>query len=256
MGYLFDKMAANKNLELEKTQEEIRPLKSKSTQFRSAYNKQQAAEKELGQMTEWMQDRYYWSDVLSELRQVLIRAETSTRAKVRKDAGVWIEQLVTTAPRTAADAMFGGPAASPAAAATPGMSPEMMGMSAAEREMFRRRYGVGEPAAPPPVSETPAVDPNADPNAAAAGTTTEVLGPESNTNEVHSISLTFRAISLQSASAAANTELAFTVLNELRASPLFDDKKTQFSGNISADEPPGTFTFGVNVKLKRPLKLQ
>lgn len=259
IGYLFDKMAANKNLELEKTQEEIRPLKSKSTQFRSAYNKLQASEKELDQMTEWMQDRYYWSDVLSEVRQVLVRSEASTRAKVRKDAGIWVEQLVTTAPRTAADAMFGGGAAA-APAATPGVNPEMMGMSAAEREMFRRRYGLAGPEAaapaPAPVNETPNADPNADPNAAAAGTTTEVLGPETNTNEVHSISITFRAISLQSASAAANTELAFTVLNELRASPLFDDKKTQFSGNISADEPPGTFTFGVNVKLKRPLKLQ
>ncbi len=255
IGYLFDKMAANKNLELEKTQEEIRPLMGNSDKFRRAYNQLQSTQKDLGQMTEWMQDRYYWSDVLSELRQVMVRAETSTRTKVRRDTGIWIEQLITTAPRTAADAMFGAPAATPAA--TPGMNPEMLGMSAAEREMFRRRYGIAGPeaAAPAPVSETPDAGVPADPNNP-SDPSTAAMGPESNTNEVHSVSLTFRAISLQSASASANTELAFTVLNELKASPLFDSEKTQFSGNISADEPPGTFTFGVNVKLKRPLKLQ
>ena len=62
-------------------------------------------------------------------------------------------------------------------------------------------------------------------------------------------------MSLSSASASGNTDLAFAFLSELKASPLVNPEKTAFSGNIGADEPPGTFTFSVNVKLKRPRAL-
>ena len=54
----------------------------------------------MDQIVSWMGDRYYWADVLSELRQVLIRVEQTTKSKLRTDAGVWIEQLITAAPRT------------------------------------------------------------------------------------------------------------------------------------------------------------
>ena len=40
------------------------------------------------------------------------------------------------------------------------------------------------------------------------------------------------------------------VLNELKTSPLFDEAGTQFSCNVSGEDPPGTFTFCVLVKLK------
>ena len=55
----------------------------------------------------------------------------------------------------------------------------------------------------------------------------------------------------------ANKETAYSVLNELKSSPLFDPdpEETKFSGNIGNEEPPGTFTFGVTVGLKRPAKL-
>ena len=142
------------------------------------------------------------------------------------------------------------------------------GMNPAEAEMYRRRYGV-EMAGPPgmpmpgspgmPMAERPPMPappegmpaPPADPNAPAAVVTTTA------TNEVGTVTITFRAVSLNRASPSAKTELAFAVLKELQSSPLFDpdEKKTKFSSNISEDEPPGTFTFGVNVGLKRPLKL-
>ena len=73
--------------------------------------------------------------------------------------------------------------------------------------------------------------------------------------EIGSCLLVFRAVSLTSISPSANTDIAFAVLNELKASPMFDAEKTVFAGNITPDEPPGTFTFTITVKLKRPLKL-
>ena len=72
--------------------------------------------------------------------------------------------------------------------------------------------------------------------------------------EIASITLNCRAVSLTTTSASANTDIAFALLSELKASPLFVPAETQFLGNISADEAPGTFTFAVAVKLKQPLK--
>jgi hypothetical protein len=134
-------------------------------------------------------------------------------------------------------------------------------MSAAEMEIFRRRYGLDSgPAAPAPAAPVEAAPPPADPSAPPADGTAAVvstgpLTPASNTNQVAVIGVTFRAISLSNVSPSANTDTAYAVLNELKACPLFDPEHTQFTGNIGADEPPGTFTFGVNIKLKRPLKL-
>ena len=75
-------------------------------------------------------------------------------------------------------------------------------------------------------------------------------------NDVSSITITFRAVSLNSVSSEANKEIVFSVLNEIKSSPLFDPDYTDPDGKgLSAEEAPGTFTFGFFVGLKRPLKL-
>ncbi|HRT57793.1 MAG TPA: hypothetical protein P5038_14290, partial [Candidatus Paceibacterota bacterium] len=105
--------------------------------------------------------------------------------------------------------------------------------------------------APPPM-EMP-MDPN---NPMAPDATGMAAGTTGNTNEISTVTITFRAISLTRVSPSANTETAFAVLNEIRNSPLFDPgKETDFTGNISNEEPPGTFTFSIKAKLKRPMKL-
>ncbi|HZR19692.1 MAG TPA: hypothetical protein VFE51_20575, partial [Verrucomicrobiae bacterium] len=74
--------------------------------------------------------------------------------------------------------------------------------------------------------------------------------------EIASITITFRAVSLTSVSPEANKEVVYSMLNEIKASPLFDPDWTDPDGKgIGAEEPPGTFTFGLTVGLKRPFKL-
>jgi len=75
---------------------------------------------------------------------------------------------------------------------------------------------------------------------------------------VDSLDITFKAVTLANVSASANNELAFAVRNELQNDPMFVKEETDFTAQaaqISADEPPGVFTFRMTVKLKRPLKL-
>lgn len=89
------------------------------------------------------------------------------------------------------------------------------------------------PEAPPPV----VVDPNVQPGQA--------------TNNV--ITFICRAVNLTSVDASANSEIAFAVESEIKASPLIDPKATQLVGQILPDEATGTFTFTVNVTPLNPL---
>ena len=75
------------------------------------------------------------------------------------------------------------------------------------------------------------------------------------TGQGTSITLICRAVSLSNVDPSANTGIAYTLQKELQASPYFDPKATQLSGEISVDEASGTFTFGISAVLKKPLKL-
>jgi type IV pilus assembly protein PilM len=241
IGFLFDKLAGVKSASLEAIAKEVEPLQQRSEKFKRVYNDLKKTQKDTDQVVGWMDERYYWADVLGELRRVLIRVEDSTRQRLRTDAGVWIEKFTSLPPREGEVA-----ATEQAAPVAPGGS----GMSAAESEMFRRRYGLpaaGAPATPAPVAEggAPAAD----------GTPKK----PADTNEISSITITFRAVSLTAVSGQpeANKETAYAVLSEIRNSAPFDPnpQETKFVTDPSADEPPGTFNFTLVAKLKRPLKI-
>src|SRR6201999_3477117 len=74
--------------------------------------------------------------------------------------------------------------------------------------------------------------------------------------EVSVVTILFRAVNLASPTLpSANTDIAFATEGALQASPMFDKAETQIIGTIDAVDASGTFTFEVNLKLKRPMKL-
>ena len=73
-------------------------------------------------------------------------------------------------------------------------------------------------------------------------------------NEISTLVLNCRAVRLPGSSESTKTDTAFAFLSELKASPYFVPEQTQFNGNIGPDEAPGTFTFSVTARLKKPLK--
>ncbi len=249
-GYLFNKLAQDKQQDLEKIKAEIDPKQQKQAQFEKVMAELARLKNENATIIGWMEDRYYWADLLTELRQVLIRTEASTKARFGgRDTGVWVEKLLSAEPAGGASAdTFGGTEATPStpASATSGMTEE-------QRKAFQRRYGIFMPggrSVPAPAA--------AEVTTAPASATAVVALATSSSNEVSTIKLVCRAVSLSSAIADANTTTAFTFLHELEASPFssVDPKDpTRFDGGIGTDEPPGTFTFSVIWKLKRPLKL-
>jgi hypothetical protein len=101
-----------------------------------------------------------------------------------------------------------------------------------------------------------------------AGSTMATASKESEQHVVDRLNITFRAVGLNSVSSAADQELAFNVLNEIRSSPYFDATNTFGVGEVSREVPlsespvksepgetPGTFSFKIVAKLKRPLTL-
>jgi len=98
VGYLFQQLAQSKEEEINKATPERDRLQLQADNFDRVFKKLQSTQKEANQIAAWMENRYYWGDVLMELRQALIRSESDIQTKLSEkrpgiEAGVWIEQL-------------------------------------------------------------------------------------------------------------------------------------------------------------------
>ena len=232
IGLLFDRLAGAKQEALDKMMKEVEPQEAKQQRFEKELSAMKKAQKDSEQIQTWMADRYYWADVLGELRVILLRVENDMKSKLRSDSGIWIDQFVTVAPSDLQTADAGSPT-----------SPVGFGGSNPEAErLLRERYGLAPARLAPD---------------AAAGTPGTPPKKKGGTNEIDTLKVTFRAISLKNIDASANKDIVYSVLNEIRNSPLFDSDAaaTHDDGPLSEDEAPGTFTFPVVIGLKHPLKL-
>ncbi|MEI8289535.1 MAG: type IV pilus assembly protein PilM [Verrucomicrobiota bacterium] len=106
VGFLFQKLSANKESEIERLVPEVQEKNSQAQKFDKVYGKLKKTQSEAAQIADWMQQRYYWADFLAEMRQALLRSEESIRAKFAQknpsiEAGLWIEQMTLPAPAPA-----------------------------------------------------------------------------------------------------------------------------------------------------------
>jgi type IV pilus assembly protein PilM len=235
MGLLFQKLAAVKADELaNNVSPQLEPLKIKAQAFKSAYGDLNATTNELHQLVAWVDGRYYWADVLAELRRVLVRTEQLSGQKLKTETGVWIEQLLTVSPRTEGyDPMTANE-----------MTPTL---HRSEAPVFP---GLAIDAAQQPPQA--AVDPTTG-QPVPAGTLPALAS--AGTNQISTVKIICRAVDLSTVVSDANTTIIYTLENELRASPLFDPKETQLVGNIVPDASGRTFTITLLIVLKTPLKI-
>ena len=195
VGFVFEQLAQVKDAALNDVQPRLDEARDLANRTKDAVDKMETVSNQVQQVTAWMQDRYYWGDLLSQTRASLIRAENDVEKKLSAQkpdvqAGIWIEQMTTMGATANNDGRPTGDATSSGAVGT-------------------TRAGA-------------------------------------------SVLLVCRAVSLQNVDASANSDIAYAVENELQACKYFDPKATTLAGNISSDDPNGTFTFGVNVTLSPP----
>jgi type IV pilus assembly protein PilM len=278
-GWMFSQLAAVKEAEFETLHQKLIPLETRAESFKRAFNRDlTTATNNLGQVTEWIQDRYYWADVCAELRRVLARVEEGSRQKLGVDTGVWIEKFTTKPGMGAGAGMMGFDPYSGGGAFTPnpgGYGYPTAGGGYPPRTMPGYELEMGG-ATPPPT-----VDPNAQPMMNPDGTPmlnpdgtqamgipvmnpdgtpavnpdgtpllTPVGGADSAT-EYAKVELVLRAVDV---SREAQQIIPFAVQGELNASPMFNPATTVLSPQVTPDEATTTFSFGVTLGLKKPLK--
>jgi len=245
MGFLFQKLAGVNEDELNKRVNPLlEPLKRREANFNKAYGDLKAATNELNQIATWLNNRYFWPDVLGELRRVMIETERKSQDKLRTDVGVWIEQFITATPRIEGMGMGKGVGAGGVMPAVADPYNPYAQRGVAESDAMRRYRELGaQTAQPAPVTG------EGDPAATAA-----VPG----TNEVSTITIKCRAVDLSlppTSIAEAPTTILYALQNELRASTnYFDPQKTEVIGTMTQDPATGTFTFDVSIALQHPLK--
>jgi len=225
VGFLFNKLASIKEEKLGELQPKLDGLKTKDQSFKREYGKLKKLVDNSNQYSDWLADRAQWAEVLREVREALIRTENVTELEFGTDTGVWIEKMNS----------FGSIAADPNAVMNP-MMPAMPAMSEAYPSRYRRvtREETDVPAPPPGADAT------------TGGTT----------NQVGTIKLECRAVSLRNINAAANQRIVFEFHKQLAStnSVVVDAEGTKLDPQILEDDATGTFSFGITLALKRPLK--
>jgi type IV pilus assembly protein PilM len=214
------------------------PLKAKATELKNAMNDTKTLQDEANQLAGLGEDRLYWSQLLMELRRIMLKSELKTKDLLKTNApnieiGVWVEEFTPFYPN--GTPFLAPPEAAPAnvaAAPTPsvptGLSPQ------AEAEV-RRKFGL-------PTTSTPMAAPTAAPNA-----------PPGNPNEISTVQ--FRCRAVDQPMDVANSTLAYTVQDEMKSSLFFTNPITLGVIERKRDESTNTFTFTVTAQLKKPAKL-
>jgi hypothetical protein len=238
-GWFYAKIADIKRDSLARINEKVEPLKQKEAELQVEHDKLKKLNRESDQLSEWMQQRFFWPDVLTELRRLLIQAEANRKQVMAGiENGVWIESFTSQTP---------GLTAAPEQEA----QQEQVNSSAQQAfyyKLMMERYHVLPPGMAP--GATPPSEGDSTATAPAAKTT------PASTNEIAVINIKCRGLNLKKFSPTANNDLAYAVEKELQESPLFDRKETKLSGDIeSVDETAVTFSFGVTLKFKHPMKL-
>src|ERR1044071_1938175 len=67
MAFIFSQLAGVRNAALEGLKQEVNPQASRDAQFKTVLTSLKKTQKDVDQVVEWVGDRYYWADVLTNL---------------------------------------------------------------------------------------------------------------------------------------------------------------------------------------------
>jgi hypothetical protein len=220
MGWFYDaKIVAAKQDKIAQIQAKVTPLQNLwDKKLNPVLRDIDTQKKKADQVSEWLENRTLWIEILTELRASLLasekRLETRLQAKGAR-AGVWIEKMIPEVP-----GWQDAPTEVEEVVARPAMSIEMM-----------RRYGM-----------MPKVE-------------VAEAGPKKATNEIVNITLTCTAVNLQKYSADANDKLMEEVKSQLQSRTNLFAPDTDLGKSITRPDPSETtFNFEIALKLKRPIK--
>src|SRR5436190_21287410 len=188
-GGFYYKTAEIKREALAKISAQVEPLKQKESELVKEEDGLKKLTQEAGQLTEWMEQRFFWPDVLTELRRLMVQAEAARKDAMRGvENGVWVESFTSATP---------GLTAAPAAAQEEESTESRENYMRYNRLMMER-YGLIPRGLPQPAE-----------GEAGATTGTPAAKTQTSTNEIAEITVKCRGLNLKKVSPTANDELAF-----------------------------------------------
>src|SRR4051812_9655371 len=85
IGLLFQQLARVKETRYHEIEPKLRDMQTKAADFKRVKGEFNVAKIDLDRMVGWMDNRYYWIDVVTELREALKRTEKKSHAKLNTD---------------------------------------------------------------------------------------------------------------------------------------------------------------------------
>ena len=270
-GFIFQKLADLNTNESDKLKKEVMPLKMRHDRFTRATGERDATLANAARYAEWVEDRYYWGDVLSNLHEILIQVEANKAAELNQPVGLWIERF-TSDPSHVETVVAVAPEPTPqpepatpvvpavVAPATMTSNPHWAEQSTMIKDYYTQHpnewadyvkavyHDIGPATTPKPatVTEQPAEAPKpARKNTAAAASTSGGASV--------GISCCGVDMSAITGNSSVDRDIINDFVNALQNSPMFDkdtQPPTTFETNAN-----GTFSFDLTLKLKRALKL-
>jgi type IV pilus assembly protein PilM len=124
VGFMFQQLAKSKQDEIDRLDPEVGKIQDRVNRFNSVYRKFTETSNSVNQVTTWMEERYYWIDLFTELRRALIRAEEGVQKKFAGQkpglqTDVWVEQLTLGAPAAVAPTGDGAAVTPPSGTTAP-----------------------------------------------------------------------------------------------------------------------------------------
>jgi len=239
-GFFYNKIAESKTASRDRLQGEVARLKDQSDKLDRALKQLNVAEGQAGQFVDWLNDKPYWGNVLTNFRAILIATERKASDQFKVDTGVWIERFV---PDCSGQPAIAGAAAPMNQPATGGGRRGFRGPGGGGPSFDGGPGGFGGPGgggrrSGPRTGGPPGADTS--------------IGPPCET-----MTLLVRAVDLvqRTGKADSNLELAYLLEKELKASSMFVSTNTGFPPGGAVVPDGDTFTFQMHIALKNPLKL-
>lgn len=235
-GMFYGKIASVKRSSLDVLNGNLQPLEGKVSQLEVQENAIQSTTNQVAKLVDYLEDKFFWPETLTEVRTVLMNIEES-QTQAGRPVGIWIEKFGT---------VVGGAEAVETTSTEEGTTnydplafyrknPELM------KRYFPHLYREGMS---PATEDTAATD--------ASGTGT--ASTTSTNNLVIDVKL--RALNLEKGgqNTGANGQLAFAVEEAFKTNRLFEATGTKLADVQQSETTADTFTFGLKVQLKNSMQ--
>jgi type IV pilus assembly protein PilM len=93
IGWFYNKVAEKKASALETVQQRLEPLQRQQSALNRVMADLNNAESQADQYVYWMEDRFFWASLLTDLRNALMTVENRQKDTLKADTGVWVEKL-------------------------------------------------------------------------------------------------------------------------------------------------------------------